>query len=157
MLLSKACIYGIRASLYMAVVHDRNGEYVPIREISDKLDISFHFLTKILQQITLADLMHSYKGPKGGIALSKSPEDIKLIEIIHAIDGEGLFRECVLGLPGCGLKNPCPMHDKWAIAREAMKEVFERTSLREMAEKSKNMNLRLADNFSIGELLNPET
>jgi hypothetical protein len=36
-----------------------------------------------------------------------------LYEIVVAIDGEDLFRECVLGLPGCGDATPCPLHDEW--------------------------------------------
>lgn len=141
----------------MAVVHQRSQIYVPIREISDRLDISFHFLTKILQQLTQAELMHSYKGPKGGIALSRSPEKIMLIDVVRAIDGMNLFEECVLGLPGCGVRNPCPLHDKWAHSREALRHMFENTSLSEMAENSKKMNLRLSNEFSVEELLKNST
>ncbi len=153
MLLSKACIYGIRASLYMAAMHEQQRHYVPIREVSDKLDLSFHFLTKILQQLTSAGLMESYKGPKGGIALTKSPKQIKLIEIVGAIDGMGLFSECVLGLPGCGHQKPCPLHDKWAYTREAIQIMFESTSLDELANKGKRMNLRLSADFTMEDML----
>ncbi|MFW6348268.1 MAG: RrF2 family transcriptional regulator [Cyclonatronaceae bacterium] len=153
MLLSKACIYGIRASLYMAAMHEQERHFVPIREVSGKLDLSFHFLTKILQQLTAAGLMESYKGPKVGIALSKSPEDIMLVEVVGAIDGLGLFTECVLGLPGCGDKKPCPLHDKWAYTREAIKIMFETTSLGEMASKGRRMNLRLAEDISLDDLM----
>jgi len=153
MLLSKACIYGIRASLYMAAMHEQQRRFVPIREMSDKLDLSFHFLTKILQQLTSAGLMESYKGPKGGIALTRSPKEIKLIEIVSAIDGMGLFTECVLGLPGCGHKQPCPMHDKWAYTREAILIMFNSTSIDELANKGKRMNLRLSENITMDDLM----
>jgi Rrf2 family protein len=153
MLLSKACIYGIRASLYMAAMHEQERHYVPIREISSKLELSFHFLTKILQQLTSAGLMESYKGPKGGIALTKSPQNIMLVEVVGATDGLGLFTECVLGLPGCGNKTPCPMHDKWAYTREAIKIMFETTSLDEMASKGRRMNLRLAEDITLEDLM----
>ncbi|HCT51303.1 MAG TPA: transcriptional regulator, partial [Balneola sp.] len=65
MLLSKSCVYGLRASIYLASKSDE--EFNSIKEMSDKLEISFHFLTKILQQLTAESLMVSYKGPKGGI------------------------------------------------------------------------------------------
>jgi len=153
MLLSKACIYGVRASLYMSLVYSE-GSFVSIKEMAGKLNISFHFLTKILQQITHAGIMHSYKGPNGGIALSKHPEKITIMEVVQAVDGNGLFEECLLGLPGCGAKKPCPMHEKWGDAREKIKFMFENTTLREMSNKSIDFDLRLSDEFQVRDLVN---
>jgi Rrf2 family protein len=141
MLLSSSCVYGLRASLYLAANQD--GDYVSIREMSDKLDISFHFLTKTLQQLTAAGLMESQKGPKGGVRLTKKGSKISLFEIVEAIDGRELFTECALGLPGCGTEKPCPLHDKWAETRDNIRNMLEQTNLLELAGKGKEMNLRI--------------
>ncbi len=141
MLLSKSCIYGLRASLYLASY--QNGDYISIREMSEKLDISFHFLTKTLQKLTEAGLLESQKGPKGGVRLTEQADKINLFEIVIAIDGRGLFTECVLGLPGCGREKPCPMHDKWAETRENIRSMLENTKLNELSDKGKEMNLRI--------------
>lgn len=144
MLLSKACVYGLRSSLYLA--SNQNGEYTSIREMSEKLDISFHFLTKILQQLTSSGLMESQKGPKGGIRLTKSGSEVSLFEIVAAIDGVELFTECALGLPGCGVKKPCPLHEKWAGTRDGIRQMLENTSLVGLAKKGKAENLRITEN-----------
>lgn len=144
MLLSKACIYGLRSSLYLA--SNQNGEYVSIRTMSDKLQISFHFLTKVLQQLTTAGLMESHKGPNGGVRLTRAGTEVNLFEIVAAIDGIELFTECALGLPGCGVKKPCPLHEKWAGTRDGIRVMLENTSLVELAEKGKALNLRITDN-----------
>lgn len=144
MLLSKACVYGLRASLFLA--SNQNGEYTSIREMSEKLDISFHFLTKILQQLTSAGLMESHKGPKGGVRLTRSGSEMNLFEIVAAIDGVELFTECALGLPGCGVKKPCPLHDKWAGTRDGIRQMLETTNLVELAKKGKAENLRITEN-----------
>ncbi|MGK7370476.1 MAG: RrF2 family transcriptional regulator [Candidatus Halalkalibacterium sp. M3_1C_030] len=141
MLLSKSCVYGLRASLFLASNQDR--DYISIREMSDKLNISFHFLTKILQQLSAAGLMESYKGPNGGIRLTKSGSEVNLFEIVAAIDGVELFTECALGLPGCGTAKPCPLHDKWAEARDGIRIMLENTDLVELAKKGKKLNLRI--------------
>lgn len=141
MLLSKSCVYGLRASLYLASRTD--GEYVPIKKMSDKLEISFHFLTKILQQLTAEGIMESFKGPNGGIRLNKNGNDVRLMDIVLAIDGPQLLTECALGLPGCGTKNPCPLHDKWAATRDSIRAMLEETSLTELVKKGKAENLRL--------------
>lgn len=121
----------------------KNGDYIPIRVMSEKLDISFHFLTKILQQLTGAGLMESFKGPNGGIRLSKSGDEITLMEVVEAIDGRDLLTECALGLPGCGVEKPCPLHEKWADTRDNIRHMLEKTTLIELAKKGKKENLRI--------------
>lgn len=121
----------------------KNGDYIPIRVMSEKLDISFHFLTKILQQLTGAGLMESFKGPNGGIRLSKAGDEITLMEVVEAIDGRDLLTECALGLPGCGVEKPCPLHEKWADTRDNIRHMLENTTLIELAKKGKKENLRI--------------
>lgn len=141
MLLSSACVYGLRASLYLASLKDNS--YTSITQISEELEISRHFLTKILQQLTENNLMESMKGPKGGVRLSHSGDEIKLLEIVAAIDGMDLLTECALGLPGCGSEKPCPIHDQWAETRDEIRQMLEETSLNDLVEKGKAGNLRI--------------
>ncbi len=129
MLLSRACEYGLRAAIYVA--HREGDSFVPIREISSELDISFHFLTKVLQQLNEARIVESYRGPRGGVRLSRSASEITLKEIVTAIDGPALFTECVLGLPGCGDQAPCPLHADWSRQRERLDRMLNRTTLAE--------------------------
>ena len=141
MLLSKSCVYGLRAALYLA--SKEKEEFTPIKPMSERLEISFHFLTKILQQLTAEGILESFKGPNGGVRLKKSGTEVQLIDIVLAIDGPQLLTECALGLPGCGVKNPCPLHDKWAETRDAIHEMLEKTTLTELVHKGKTENLRL--------------
>lgn len=141
MLLSKSCVYGLRAALYLA--NQEKGKFVPIRQMSDKLEISFHFLTKILQQLTAEGLLESFKGPNGGVRLVRTGNEVHLMDIVIAIDGPQLFTECALGLPGCGVKAPCPIHDKWAETRDSIRMMLEESTLTELVKKGKAENLRL--------------
>jgi Rrf2 family protein len=142
MMFSKTCNYGIRAVLYIAT-QERDRQFIPIREISEKLDISFHFLTKILQRLTQTNILVSFKGPNGGVAFARSPESITLMSIIHAIDGHGLFTECVMGLEHCGDDNPCPLHQHWREVRGDIKKLFEETTLAEFSQKIRSNGFRL--------------
>ena len=146
MLLSKSCIYGIRASLYLA--SKKNDEFNSIREMSESLEISFHFLTKILQQLTSRGFMESYKGPKGGIKLSEAGRKATLLDVVIAIDGPDMFTECALGLPGCGSNKPCPLHDSWAVTREHISNMLSQATLAEISKEGKMNSLRLTENGS---------
>ena len=116
---------------------------MPIKQISERLDISHHFLTKILQELTKSGLVESLKGPRGGVRLKKKGDAITLIEVVDAIDGMDLLTECALGLPGCGVEKPCPLHDQWAETRDEIKEMLEQPALAELAGKGKEGNLRI--------------
>lgn len=142
MMLSQKCVYGLRAVLYVAQ-HSSDG-YVPIREISKNLEISFHFLTKILQILTQNKLMDSYRGPNGGINLVKPANEITILDIIQIIDGDHIFHQCILGLPNCDDKHPCPLHDKWTFNCHSLKENFSETTIEDLVLKIKESNLRIS-------------
>lgn len=131
-MLSSSCEYGLRAMLYLASL-DEEG-YVPISTISEELDLSSPFLTKIFQQLNEAGLLTSHRGPKGGVALTKSPEEITVYDIVVAIDGRDLFDECVLGLPGCGEDEPCPLHEQWSDEKERVERIFRNSTLADLPE-----------------------
>lgn len=143
MILSKACNYGLRAVIYIAIERDKT--FVSIKEISEKLDISFHFLTKILQQLTKKNILMSLKGPRGGVALAHPPEDITMADIVIAIDGPDLFTKCLLGLKDCGTAEPCPLHAQWAVIRTQMSNLFTHMTLKKLADQLQQNQLRLAD------------
>lgn len=122
-----------------------DSSYVSIGEISEELDISFHFLTKTFQSLTEKGILKSYRGPSGGVAFATPPDAIYLIDVVKIIEGEGFFDSCLLGLPGCGEAAPCPVHDFWKEARSAMKREFETTSLASLADKVSRQRLRISE------------
>lgn len=143
MLLSKTCDYGIRAALYVA--GHPESKYVPIGKISEELNISFHFLTKILQKLTQRNIMRSFKGPKGGVALARSAHSITLMDIIMAIEEPDFFHRCLLGLEQCLDDNPCPVHDEWKVIRKEIQSIFENTTLARLTTKIEKKGYRIAD------------
>ncbi len=112
---SKKCEYGLQAVLYLAAQH--SGEVIPSDEIARKLNIPKEFVSKILQSLTESGIVDSRKGKSGGFFLAKNPSRIRLIDIVAAIDGLGMFNNCVLGFPHCSPENPCPLHSKWGELR----------------------------------------
>lgn len=140
-MLSKTCVYGIRSVLFLTLEQER--QFVPIKEVSEKLDISFHFLTKILQNLSQGGVISSFKGPRGGVKLARPAKDISILHIVHILDGEKIFEQCILGLPGCQEKKPCPLHDSWKEHREKLKADFAAANMAVLAEKIKKHDLRL--------------
>lgn len=112
MILTKSSIYGLRAAVLLAGKQD--GGYTNIRDLSEQLDLSFHFLTKVLQKLTAAGIIESCKGPNGGVRLNQNPDKISFMDIVFAIEGRLNLNECLLGMRECGDLSPCEMHVKWS-------------------------------------------
>lgn len=143
MLFSKGCSYAIRASLLVTIKETKDGrKFIPIRELADELELSFHFLTKIMQVLTESKIMESFRGPNGGVGLARPAKDISLIDVIAAVDGMELFTDCALGLPGCGEQTPCPLHEAWGKRRQDLHRMFEKTTLASLAKELATNELR---------------
>ncbi len=117
--------------------------YFSIREMSETLDISFHFLTKALQPLTQKGILVSSRGPAGGVSFLKAPEEVTLMEIILILEGEDFFNSCMLGLDGCGLQRPCPVHGVWMDIKSILMKEFSSISLAMIGDKTFTQHLRL--------------
>ena len=122
MILSKSCEYAIRAAVYVAY-KSNNGEKAGIVEVAEAIGSPMHFTGKILQTLVRKKILSSAKGPNGGFYIGQS-EGLFLIDIIRAIDGNGLFVSCVLGLEKCSGTQPCPMHEQVKPIRDQLLAEF---------------------------------
>ena len=128
---SKSCEYGIRALIYIA--SDNNGgRKVGINEICENIEAPEHFTAKILQILGRNRIVNSQKGVHGGFYLDNYQKDIKLIDVVSAIDGKTLFTGCGLGLKECSEINPCPLHNKFKSIRNNILKMLEETSIAEL-------------------------
>ncbi len=134
-LFSRQCEYALQAVMYLALKPDR--EMTSVRELAKKIDIPYHFLAKILQDLRYKGLLVSQKGPTGGFALAKSAKEITLFDIIEAIDGAGFATNCVLGFPECSGKNPCALHEKWGEVREDIRAILVNKNVAQMTREMK--------------------
>lgn len=126
---SKACEYALKIMIYLCSVKDQEG-LKGLKEITKAIESPEAFTAKILQQLVRSGLLHSVRGPSGGFRVRETP--IKLLEIVEAIDGEGVVKNCVLGLEECSSDHPCPVHDKFIAVRDHLTGVLMSTSLSEV-------------------------
>jgi len=144
MYVSKSCIYAIRAALFLTI--ENTGNYIAIRQVSEELDIPFHYLTKILQILGHQNIIVSTKGPGGGIRLKKSAGEISLYDIIYAVDGDSAFNQCTLGLAECSEENPCILHDLCYGTKQTLLTNVKKKSLSDIAGSISRHNFSLQKN-----------
>ena len=134
-LFSRQCEYALQATTYLALKPP--GQMTSIKELTKRLDIPYHFLGKILQDLTYKGLLSSQKGPTGGFALAMPASDITLYHIVDAIDGNDFTSKCVMGFPECSGKNPCAVHEKWGGLRDEIYSMLVSKNIAQMAKEMK--------------------
>jgi Rrf2 family protein len=92
-------------------------------QIAQEQQIPPSFLAKIVSQLSVAGLLQTSRGARGGVSLARSPEQISLLEVVEAIDGPILLNECVAGNGACTFGEDCPMRPIWC---EAQTELVDR-------------------------------
>ena len=130
MLFSRSAEYGIRAMTYLAM--QKGGKLSGAREISVAEQIPMPFLWKILRLLTQRKLIRSFKGIRGGYELAHPAENISLNDVFLATDGREFRENCVLGLPECDNRNPCPLHEQWKQIRTDMTDLLDHTHLADL-------------------------
>ena len=130
---SKTCEYGIKAAIYIAANSDK-GIRVSLKGIAKHIDSPEAFTAKILQILVRNDVIKSVRGTKGGFEIEKYKLDqIQLITIVKAIDGDNIFKGCGIGLKECNEQYPCPIHNKFKTVRNNLKTLLETTNLKSLA------------------------
>jgi len=130
---SKACEYGIKAAVFIAVKSDQESR-VSLNEVAKEINSPIAFTAKVLQQLTKNGIVASVKGPKGGFEINKNEiAKIKLSKIVSAIDGDAIYEECGLGFHKCNENRPCPIHHKFKVIRNDLKQMLETTSLLDLS------------------------
>jgi Rrf2 family iron-sulfur cluster assembly transcriptional regulator len=133
MLYSKYCEYVIKALSYLAV-YGSSSKYTMVREISEKTNIPYHFLSKIFQDLSTTNWVNSKKGRSGGFTLSVDTNNLTLLDIIKWSDGIHNFNTCILGGRTCGTEDyKCSFHNKCSELRNNITSFFENMTINDVS------------------------
>jgi Rrf2 family protein len=125
---SKTCEYAIRAVFFIAHKTTPGGR-VGIKDIAAGINSPEPFLAKILQDLSRKGIIQSAKGPNGGFYIDAESLKRPLADVVEAVDGNGIFKGCGLGLKFCSETNPCPIHDQFKTIRNQIQEMLCNTTI----------------------------
>jgi Rrf2 family protein len=89
-------------------------------QIANIQQIPPSFLAKIISQLSIAGLIHTSRGARGGVSLARPTEEISLLDVVEAIDGPILLNECTHSKDGCPFGEECPIQPIWCNAQEEL-------------------------------------
>ena len=132
MKLSSKGRYAVMAMADLAKNNDKTP--ISLTEISLRQGISLSFLEQLFLRLKKNNLVLSSRGPQGGYVLSKAPEEIKLSNIISAVDEKIKTVKCKKeSKRGCNGKSiKCITHDLWDDLESHINSFFEKNTLKDI-------------------------
>lgn len=111
-----------------------NGPDLPgAKEIADAIGAPRNYLSKTLNTLVRHRILTSVRGPRGGFALSNTPENISVADVVDVFsDKEPRFKLCMLGNTVCNPEYPCAAHECWIGITTRARKPLMRTTIAEL-------------------------
>jgi len=131
MQITRQADYAIRAVLYISKLGEN--QRAATSQIAQEQRIPPSFLAKIISQLSIAGLLQTSRGARGGVMLAKLPEEITLLDVVEAIDGPIALNECVGDQNACSFGDECPLRPIWCDAQDDLVKRLKATNFAQFA------------------------
>jgi Rrf2 family transcriptional regulator, iron-sulfur cluster assembly transcription factor len=122
------------AVVALSFVGSSDRAWVQAKDIASSTGIPKPYLSKILHALGKAGLIRTKRGIGGGVSLSRSADDVTLLQVAQAVEAIDSKQRCFLGMATCSDERPCPMHEFWKAQRLKIREQLEATTLAQIAQ-----------------------
>jgi Rrf2 family cysteine metabolism transcriptional repressor len=127
--------YGTRTLVDLAL-HEGEGP-VQLKDVAERQQISLQYLEHLVGPLIAAGIIRSIRGARGGVLLRKQPEEIKLSEIVNALEGSLCVVDCLNSPESCPRYELCAVREIWLELKDAMNGILESTTLQDLADRQK--------------------
>ena len=122
--------YALRAMLYLARLGF--GKRAPSNVIAEEMNMSRIFLSRINTQLVNARLISTWRGARGGVALTRPPAEISIYDVLTAVDGPIRLVGCLDDPDCCPFSGTCPLHKFWIRTEDVLTNQLKSTSLQDL-------------------------
>ena len=130
-MLTKTADYALRALVYLA--RDPDDGYHQTRDLAVALSVPGNYLGKILQLLAHRRIVESQRGMNGGFRLSRLPEQVRLYDVLEAIDALPAEPDCPL-MTGGRQMELCTLHRRFAAMASIYTKFLKETTLQDVLE-----------------------
>lgn len=127
--------YGVKAMLDLAL--NSSEISVPVKSIAERQNIPGKYLEQVLSALKKAGLVRSIRGPNGGYALARPPQQITVGDILRTLEGDLAPVKCVgqrSKKERCPREGQCITKYVWARIRDEVNQVVDGITLKELAD-----------------------
>ncbi|MGB2864135.1 MAG: Rrf2 family transcriptional regulator [Sedimentisphaerales bacterium] len=134
MKLSTRTRYAVRAIIELA--QNDSNRPLQLKIIAQRQEISVKYLEQLMAVLRSAGFVRSIRGSKGGYVLAKAPNQIKLNEVMHRLEGTVATVECVENEDYCSRSADCAARYLWMQVEQAIEKVMEAITLQDLVDKA---------------------
>jgi Rrf2 family protein len=137
--ISQKTEYAMRAMVELSLRRGDGDSLIPARTLAEAQRIPLRFLEQQLGTLHKAGLVESFRGAGGGCRLSRDPSDIRVADVIDAIEGRMYPMHCLDATDHtCFATSHCGLQELWEDVHLAIRRVFESTTLADLAERHRS-------------------
>jgi len=118
----------------------RNCKVCSVRTLSDKLDIPYKFLGRLMSRLGTAGIVDVQYGKNGGYRIASPLNAVHLADIIEVVECLESYDRCILGFDTCDDKTPCPLHEHWRDPKERVRDMIDNVTLADLARSDSKRN-----------------
>lgn len=130
--------YALRLMLDLAI--NNTGEYITIKSISQRQEISDKYLEQIITQLSKAGFVKSTRGAQGGYRLAKAPEEYTVGSILRLIEGSLSPVACLDDDETCNRSPQCATQEVWVKLYDAINNVVDNITLADLVDKQMRLS-----------------
>ena len=113
-----------------------------LRSVAANQNLPARYLEHLLRMLKHAGLVRVARGSKGGFALARPPEEIKLREIVEALEGDLSVVECVSSPGDCEYAAVCVTRDVWSGMSRVVRDYLDSMTLADLAKRAEGQATR---------------
>lgn len=126
--------YGLRAML--ALAEQPVGNRLATKDVASHQEIPESYLAKIVGRLSQAELIHTYRGSEGGIALARQADHISILDILLALEGNISLNTCSRDPVQCERYSECVACPLWVGLQNTIEEYLASISLSDLIHSS---------------------
>ena len=105
---------------------------VPLKDVARRQGLSRLYLSQLATPLRTASLLRSVWGNKGGYVLARSAAEIKLLDVIEAVDGPVGIIDCVLDPQSCDRMDDCETVAVWRDINNSITDILSKYTLEDL-------------------------
>lgn len=133
--LSRRADYAVRIMIELGLQGE--GTAIPTRQISRRTGVPKAFLHKITADLAKANLVRTYPGLSGGVALSQPLPMVNMRQIVEATDGPICLNLCLVKPHECPLDQICSAHNTWGRIQLLITQELEAATLQKLVDEAR--------------------
>ncbi len=96
------------------------------------MSVPYKYLGRLMADLSRGGFVDSVRGKNGGYQIKEPIGDIRLRDVIEAVEGLEGFRRCLLGFPDCNEEEPCPLHEHWKQHKQGIDAMIQDVTIEQL-------------------------